>query len=64
MPAQTIPVATELGAAVRLRPANDMQASFELAVKQLRDKPGFSEKYPDLHQWVDAVEAERNAVKK
>jgi phospholipase C len=63
VPAQPIPVATDVGAAVRLSPANDLQASFELAVRRLCDQPGFGEKYPDLHNWLAAVDARRAAAK-
>jgi hypothetical protein len=45
-----------LGAGVRQRPQTDAQGSFELALGQLREKPGFAEKYPDLHNWLSAVE--------
>jgi len=64
VPSQPIPVQSELGAGVRLRPANDLQASFELAVKRLKeaDPIGFGKKYPDLFQWKAAVDEERGGV--
>jgi phospholipase C len=62
VPARPIPVQSELGAAVRLHPANSLQASFELAVRQLSTKPEFTEKYPDLLHWIAAVDAERGDI--
>jgi phospholipase C len=61
VPAQPIPVETQLGAGVRLRPENSLQASFELAVTRLKDSnpKEFGEKYPDLFLWKSAVDAER-----
>jgi phospholipase C len=62
--AQPIRVESALGAGVRLRPENSMQASFELAVKRLKDSNPieFGEKYPDLFQWKAAIDAERGDV--
>ena len=64
VPAHPIPVQSELGAGVRLHPLNDLQASFELAVKRLKDAnpDGFGKKYPDLFQWKAAVDEARGEV--
>ena len=61
VPAQPIRVESYVGSAVRLRPLNGLQASFELAASQLiishPDEVG--KKYPDLFHWKAAVDAER-----
>jgi phospholipase C len=61
IPAQPIRVESYVGSAVRLRPLNGLQASFELAASQLMvshpDEVG--KKYPDLFHWKAAVDAER-----
>jgi phospholipase C len=65
-PAPSAPIAVEsaLGQAVRVRPDNPMQASFELAASEMmvaeRDKA--AQKYPELFQWKAAVDAERRKV--
>jgi phospholipase C len=57
VPAQPITVQSLLGAGVRVRPLNDLQASFELAASRLMaahpDEVG--KKYPDLFHWKAAV---------
>jgi phospholipase C len=60
-PSQAIRVESELGDAVRVRPANDLQASFELAAEKLMTAypDASAKKYPDLFQWKAAVDAER-----
>jgi phospholipase C len=60
-PSQAIRVESALGGAVRVRPANDLQASFELAAEKLMTAypDASAKKYPDLFQWKAAVDAER-----
>jgi phospholipase C len=60
-PSQAIRVESALGDAVRVRPANDLQASFELAAEKLMIAypDASAKKYPDLFQWKAAVDAER-----
>lgn len=60
-PSQQIRVESALGGAVRVRPANDLQASFELAAEKLMTAypDASAKKYPDLFQWKAAVDAER-----
>ena len=58
VPSDPIEVASALGAGVRLRPQNGLQASFELAASQLlvAHAPEMKQKYPDLFQWKAAVD--------
>jgi phospholipase C len=60
-PSQPIQVETALGAGVRVRPANDLQASFELAAEKLMASypDATAKKYPDLFHWKSAVDADR-----
>ena len=60
-PSQSIYVESALGGGVRIRPANDLQASFELAAEKLMTAypDASAKKYPDLFQWKAAVDAER-----
>jgi phospholipase C len=64
VPADPIPVTAELGTAIRVRPENGNQASFELAATQLMDSnhDAVARKYPELFQWRAAVDAERQKV--
>jgi phospholipase C len=61
VPSQPIHVESALGAGVRVRPANDLQASFELAAEKLMTAhpDASAKKYPDLFHWKAAVDAER-----
>jgi phospholipase C len=61
VPSQPIQVETVLGAGVRPRLANDLQASFELAAEQLMasNPQATAEKYPELFQWKATVDTER-----
>jgi phospholipase C len=61
VPNDPIPVQTILGTGVRVRPSNDLQASFELAAEKLMaSNPAASaKKYPELFQWKAALDAER-----
>jgi hypothetical protein len=49
---------------VRIRPSNDLQASFELvAEKLMASNPAASaKKYPELYNWKAVVDAERRKV--
>jgi phospholipase C len=60
-PSQSIHVESALGGGVRIRPANDLQASFELAAEKLMTAypDASAKKYPDLFQWKAAVDDER-----
>ncbi len=64
VPADPIQVGSALGSGVTLRPANGLQASFELAASQLMvSYPAETgKKYPDLFHWKAAVDAERRQV--
>jgi len=61
VPANPIAVGSTLGSAVLLRPATSLQASFELAARQLMDSNpvAMGKKYPDLFNWRAAVDGER-----
>jgi phospholipase C len=61
VPADPVEVKSALGAAVRIRPASGLQASFELATTNLigSHRDAFAKKYPDLIHWKAAVDAER-----
>jgi phospholipase C len=61
VPSQPIRVETVLGAGVRLKPANDLQASFELAAQQLMasNPQATARKYPELFQWKAALDIVR-----
>jgi len=61
VPANPIAVGSTLGSAVLLRPATSLQASFELAARQLMDSNpvAMGKKYPDLFNWRAAVDDER-----
>ncbi len=61
VPADPIQVESVLGGGVKLRPANGLQASFELAASQLMvsNPVEVGKKYPDLFHWKAAVDAER-----
>jgi phospholipase C len=61
VPANPILVESALGGGVRLRPVNDLQASFELAASQLMvsNPVEVGKKYPDLFHWKAVVDAER-----
>jgi phospholipase C len=63
-PSAPITVQSALGKAVRVRPENPMQASFELAASEMMvaEKDGMAKKYPELFQWKAAVDAERRKV--
>ena len=60
-PNDPIPVQTILGTGVRVRPSNDLQASFELAAEKLMasNPAATAKKYPELFQWKAALDAER-----
>jgi phospholipase C len=60
-PSQSIQVESALGDGVRVRPSNDLQASFELAAEKLMTAypDASAKKYTDLFQWKAAVDAER-----
>jgi len=60
-PSQSIQVESALGDGVRVRPSNDLQASFELAAEKLMaaHPDACAKKYPDLFQWKAAIDAER-----
>lgn len=61
VPADPIQVDSALGSSVAVRPATSLQASFELAARQLMDAhhDAMEKKYPDLFHWRAAVDAER-----
>jgi phospholipase C len=61
VPSDPIRVESFLGAGVRLRPMNDLQASFELAASRLMvvNPAEVARKYPDLFHWKAVVDAER-----
>jgi phospholipase C len=63
VPSQLIPVETVLGAGVRAKPSNDLQASFELAAERLMasNPHATAKKYPELFQWKAAVDARRRS---
>ncbi len=64
VPPDPIQVESALGSGIRLRPANGLQASFELAASQLMvsNPAATGKKYPDLFHWKAAVDAERRQV--
>jgi phospholipase C len=61
VPSQPIQVENVLGGGVRVRPANDLQASFELAAEKLMAShlDASAKKYRDLFHWKAAMDAER-----
>lgn len=63
VPSAPIQVSAALGAGVRLRPQNGLQASFELAVSQLlvAHQPEMKQKYPELFQWKASIDELRRA---
>ncbi len=64
VPSDPITVDSALGAGIRAKPENGLQASFELAASQLiMSNPSVAgKKYPDLFHWKAAVDAARNRV--
>jgi phospholipase C len=64
VPADPIPIEGALGRAVRLRPTNGLQASFELATSKLiaAYPVEVGQKYPLLVHWKAAVDAERGRM--
>jgi hypothetical protein len=63
VPAVPIKVQTVLGAGVRVKPSNDLQASFELAAERLMasNPQAAAKKYPELFQWKAALDEERRS---
>jgi phospholipase C len=61
VPSVPIQVRGPLGAAVRLRPSNGMQASFEVAAEQMMvaRQAEMQQRYPELFQWKASVDALR-----
>jgi phospholipase C len=60
-PIDPIPVQTVLGAGVRSKPSNDLQASFELAAEKLiaSNPIATAKKYPELSNWKAAIDDAR-----
>ncbi len=64
IPAQPIEVRSALGGSIAVRPANALQASFEIAVSQLmaNNRDAVARKYPELFHWKEAADAERRQI--
>ena len=64
VPPEPIPVASALGSAIAVAPANSLQASFDLAASELiaAYPTETAKKYPELWHWKSAVDALRRTV--